>query len=651
MYCPKCGKEIPEDSEFCVHCGARLDENNLAQTAEPVRPEPFVEPQPITRQTSVPAPEAAIPAFAQTPLEAGPSAPVEARKKRSRKPLFLTLGAVALVAILAVGAWLLFFRKNQKDAPAKLQENAMTRSLDSLASYVESLPNLQQIVENTKWLTQSDTLHLNLHVVADDNNVELTLDYDRTGKLLLRANVKTEGVNFPLNVYMDKTEMQFRSTPLFGEDKVLSLPMQGFGKAWNESVFPDLIGGQAGGGKLYLPDDFSLTFPSEEELEKLMERAYGEDGRLLIESYQFREVTEGALTDMGKTCERTLDKALLDKLAEEAEEELKSFTDLEGPEDLRNVDLERVLVSLYLQLLSENNVNLVQRYCVNGDDVLTGCYMEMGGLSGEIRLDGAENPWQHVTYSMTGNNHFLLSPYGTVNTFPVEDYGSDSSDGDVYDLEDVYYIGGEGIEAGVDLDSLDLSVLEEPGLYGVDAEGNLKKIGIDDPALEDFNDTFDWYVIGEDGKLVKLDADAAFGGYHTSWDPDAYDDYDEFDPDAEKQISLELTSEIQDDSLILTVNGGEADDDFTGKLIYRDSDGRITAEDNDGKALPGSVRLTPEDGGFSLSGTFGDSGSVTFIVSSKVGEIAPLSASPVKLFSMSREELEETFSGILSRIF
>ena len=159
------------------------------------------------------------------------------------------------------------------------------------------------------------------------------------------------------------------------------------------------------------------------------------------------------------------------------------------------------------------------------------------------------------------------------------------------------------------------------------------------------------YVIGEDGKLKKFDADAAFGEDYTSWDPDAYDDYDEFDPDAEKQISLELTSEIQDDSLILTVNGGEAYDDFTGKLIYRDSDGRITAEDNDGKALPGSVRLTPEDGGFSLSGTFGDSGSVTFIVSSKVGEIAPLSASPVKLFSMSREELEETFSGILSRIF
>ena len=158
-------------------------------------------------------------------------------------------------------------------------------------------------------------------------------------------------------------------------------------------------------------------------------------------------------------------------------------------------------------------------------------------------------------------------------------------------------------------------------------------------------------AMGEDGKLKKFDADAAFGEDYTSWDPDAYDDYDEFDPDAEKQISLELTSEIQDDSLILTVNGGDADDDFTGKLIYRDSDGRITAEDNDGKALPGSVRLTPEDGGFSLSGTFGDSGSVTFIVSSKVGEIAPLSASPVKLFSMSREELEETFSGILSRIF
>lgn len=26
MFCPKCGKEVPGDPEFCTHCGARLKE-------------------------------------------------------------------------------------------------------------------------------------------------------------------------------------------------------------------------------------------------------------------------------------------------------------------------------------------------------------------------------------------------------------------------------------------------------------------------------------------------------------------------------------------------------------------------------------------------------------------------------------------------
>lgn len=32
MYCPKCGEEIPNDSQFCPNCGEKIRENLIIKT-------------------------------------------------------------------------------------------------------------------------------------------------------------------------------------------------------------------------------------------------------------------------------------------------------------------------------------------------------------------------------------------------------------------------------------------------------------------------------------------------------------------------------------------------------------------------------------------------------------------------------------------
>lgn len=34
QYCRKCGKELEDDSEFCEHCGFKLDENPISSKIE-----------------------------------------------------------------------------------------------------------------------------------------------------------------------------------------------------------------------------------------------------------------------------------------------------------------------------------------------------------------------------------------------------------------------------------------------------------------------------------------------------------------------------------------------------------------------------------------------------------------------------------------
>ncbi len=90
MYCSACGKEIRDDSEFCVHCGAKA--NPAAAQAGSQGPPP-APPGPPGPPSYVPPPGA-------------PSAGGAAQRKRSALPW--VLGVIGLIAVVAVVLVLVF---------------------------------------------------------------------------------------------------------------------------------------------------------------------------------------------------------------------------------------------------------------------------------------------------------------------------------------------------------------------------------------------------------------------------------------------------------------------------------------------------------------------------------------------------------------
>ena len=82
MYCPTCGKQVPDDSKFCEGCGANLVAP--ADTAAPAAPQPEAMPEPpqpvVEAAPAQPAyvPPPAAPVYAAPPPYAVPQPPVYA---------------------------------------------------------------------------------------------------------------------------------------------------------------------------------------------------------------------------------------------------------------------------------------------------------------------------------------------------------------------------------------------------------------------------------------------------------------------------------------------------------------------------------------------------------------------------------------------
>lgn len=114
MFCPKCGKQIPDGIRFCPECGAQLASPAPApQEAAPAPETPA--PAPVQAETPAPAepPKAEAPAPQPQPQSVYPPQPVPpAPKKKSKLPLILGLvgGGLLLFVLLAV-AGIIFLPK------------------------------------------------------------------------------------------------------------------------------------------------------------------------------------------------------------------------------------------------------------------------------------------------------------------------------------------------------------------------------------------------------------------------------------------------------------------------------------------------------------------------------------------------------------
>lgn len=106
MECRQCGKEIPEDSDFCVHCGAPVAPATAGGGEETPPPTQPAAPQPP--QASAPPPPQGAPPPPGGPPPPPPLQPGPYQPKPKRSALPWILGGVGLAVIAAVVLILVF---------------------------------------------------------------------------------------------------------------------------------------------------------------------------------------------------------------------------------------------------------------------------------------------------------------------------------------------------------------------------------------------------------------------------------------------------------------------------------------------------------------------------------------------------------------
>ena len=249
---------------------------------------------------------------------------ITAERPSKRKALLIALGCLLLALLAAGGWWVLTHLRRDPLAELKL---AASRSLDSYLDYVEELPNLHKYTENLMAFYGSDNKHVDLDVttegVAQSPDLTFQLSMDRDGKAkksLLHASYAADGTLIPVDIYLDKKELQLSSSTLL-TGEVLALPTKDFGKKWNASAL-------AQSANTKLPEDFSLSFLTEGVSSESIKDTFGNDWTTFLDSVSYRKATEADgdsfFTGTGDIYVLTWDQAPLTQMGMKAENMLRS---------------------------------------------------------------------------------------------------------------------------------------------------------------------------------------------------------------------------------------------------------------------------------------------------------------------------------------
>ena len=440
MFCPKCGNQISDASKFCPNCGATIQQP-APQPAPAYAPQPqaYAQPQGYAQPQAY-----AQPGYQQPATDPyGAPVAVETRKKKSKKPLFITLGALALVAVLAVGAWLLFFRdKGSFDGPLGPMLQSADKSLAAMEDYTDELPNLNQIVKNLRAMEDAGAAHIGLTIASNDpwsgeQTFHVNGDMDmNNGKYQIDLAVKVGDQNgntqeIPIKLYWDEDQLMLASKDLLG-DEVLSLPLKNFGKEWNQSALSAASG-------VKLPEDLSIPELTQDSMEKMVEKVFGDDWKAFEDSIQITEDSSNTrFAGMGTTYNVTADREKLEALARRAESNLEKVTDIEDPSQLQNINFEELFASAYVAALGES-VSEIQTlcYCTDSEDRMVGLYVMEDGNEFELRMDGIGNPWEHIVIDNDGDKVELTTAVSAGKLTVTGNNPDDPSESGVLTYQDV----------------------------------------------------------------------------------------------------------------------------------------------------------------------------------------------------------------------
>ena len=443
MFCPNCGNQVADNALFCPHCGNSFA---AAQAPNPAPAQPYAPQQAYPQQDQ----QQAWQQYQQQPYQQPyqqqyqqqqyqqpyqqqyqqqyqqpypqqdqqqawqgyqqPYAqPVTAKKRSGKKGLFIGIGCVALAALVGGGIWFLT-RKNSDSKLDKLAEPA-EKSFEVLEDYVEELPNLHKIAESIDEMDASKKFRMAMDMVNQTvvkygdtestygMNIKADLSMDRdAGKTMVTGSYASEGIEIPFTVYLDEDQLQFASTGLLNAGEALSLPLKDLPKQWNASALAQLT-------EITLPEDLDLSGITSADPEESLKELYGEDWEKFMDSVDL-VAYEGTpyFTGSGTTKTLTWDKALLKSMADKTDLDMEEMVDIDDLDDLSKLDLGNIIAQAIVSGLYEASENIKEIQVYEENDNLTGLYLEVAGdepTKVVLRLDGKDNPWEHITCSST----------------------------------------------------------------------------------------------------------------------------------------------------------------------------------------------------------------------------------------------------------
>lgn len=295
MFCPKCGKQLSDETAFCTGCGATLQTAEPAtNAAEPEQPKEVIAEETVEVK-QVAEPEQAASQFAQVQFDAP-------KKKSKSKKLAIAIGAAAVVVVVALAIILNltmiegFFVKNfgsDSDYLAFVEKNALNSYTDDLT---ESYGSLMQ----SKKPENSMKTQVKLNISDELLSLLGTYIKESGGQEMDLAWLKTIAMNFDINQKGDLMQLiaalEIDGQDIIGAEMISDMAKQEMfvalvglteqylkldvGAMTDDMVGNDLgsIGGMASAGasnqllEIVSDPEFKKLLPTDKELNNLLDK-------------------------------------------------------------------------------------------------------------------------------------------------------------------------------------------------------------------------------------------------------------------------------------------------------------------------------------------------------------------------------------------